>query len=100
MKHLEIQIKTTSRAQVVDITSKVQQMVNKNGLQNGIVIVFVPHTTAGVTVNENADQDVKTDFISKMNAMVPADPSFKHLEGNADSHIKTILTNSSQTFLV
>lgn len=100
MKHLEIQIKTTSRSQIVDITPKIEQMILKSGLMNGIVIVYVPHTTAGVTVNENADPDVKTDFISKMDNMVPVDPSFKHLEGNADSHIKTILTNTSQTFFV
>jgi len=100
MKHLEIKIKTTSRSQVVDITSKVQEAVNDSGLQNGIVIVYVPHTTAGVAINENADPDVKTDFLMKMGDIVPVDPSFKHLEGNADSHIKAIITNTSQTIFV
>jgi secondary thiamine-phosphate synthase enzyme len=64
------------------------------------VIVYVPHTTAGVAVNENADPDVKIDFIRKMSDMVPVDSSYKHLEGNSDSHIKAILTNTSQTFFV
>ncbi len=100
MKHLEIKIKTTSRAQVVDITSKVQQAINDSGLQNGIAVVYVPHTTAGVAINENADPDVKTDFLKKMGDIVPVDYSFKHLEGNADSHIKAILTNTSQTIFV
>ena len=100
MKHLEIKIKTTSRSQVVDITSKVQEAVNDSGLQNGIVIVYVPHTTAGVAINENADPDVKTDFLMKMGDIIPLDPSFKHLEGNADSHIKAIITNTSQTIFV
>ncbi len=100
MKHHELQVKTTSRSQVVDITAKVQQVIYDMGLQNGVVIVYVPHTTAGVAVNENADPDVKIDFIRKMNDMVPVDSSYKHLEGNSDSHIKTILTNTSQTFFV
>jgi secondary thiamine-phosphate synthase enzyme len=100
MKHHELQVKTTSRSQVVDITSKVQQIIYDIGLQNGIVIVYIPHTTAGVAVNENADPDVKIDFIRKMSDMVPVDSSYKHLEGNSDSHIKTILTNNSQTFFV
>jgi secondary thiamine-phosphate synthase enzyme len=100
MKHHELQVKTTSRSQVVDITSKVQQVIYDIGLQNGIVIVYVPHTTAGVAVNENADPDVKIDFILKMSDMVPVDSSYKHLEGNSDSHIKAILTNTSQTFFV
>ncbi|MFP4460832.1 MAG: secondary thiamine-phosphate synthase enzyme YjbQ [Thermotogota bacterium] len=100
MKHLEIIIKTTSRAQVVDITSEVQQLIRDNGIQNGLAVVFVPHTTAGIAVNENADPDVKYDFIQKMGDLVPVDPSFRHIEGNSDSHIKTILTNTSQTFFV
>ncbi|MEA1885160.1 MAG: secondary thiamine-phosphate synthase enzyme YjbQ [Thermotogota bacterium] len=100
MRHHELQVKTTSRSQVVDITLKVQQVIYDSGLQNGVVIVYVPHTTAGVAVNENADPDVKFDFIRKMGDMVPVDSSYKHLEGNSDSHIKTILTNTSQTFFV
>jgi len=100
MKHLEIKIKTTARNQVIDITPQVKQVIQDNDFQNGILIVYVPHTTAGVGVNENADPDVKTDFIRKMSDIVPEDPSFKHVEGNSDSHIKTILTNTSQTFFV
>jgi|SRR6056297_998865 len=100
MRHQEIQIKTTKRSQVIDVTPKLQQIIDESGLQNGIVIVYVPHTTAGLAVNENADPDVKKDFIGKMDELVPVDPAFNHLEGNADSHIKTILTNTSQTFFV
>ena len=100
MKHLEIKIKTTARNQVIDITPQVKQVIQDNDFQNGILIVYVPHTTAGVGVNENADPDVKTDFIRKMSDIVPEDSSFKHVEGNSDSHIKTILTNTSQTFFV
>jgi len=100
MKHLEIKIKTTSRTQIVDITSQIQGLIHEYSFSNGLVFVYVPHTTAGVAINENADPDVKRDFIEKMTMMIPAEPSYRHVEGNADAHIKTILTNTSQTLFV
>ncbi len=100
MKYMEIDVKTKNRAEVVDITSEVQELINRKGLKNGVVIVYVPHTTAGVAINENADRDVKSDFIRKMGEIVPSNDNYRHIEGNADSHIKTILTNTSQTLFI
>lgn len=100
MKHNEITIKTTSREEIVDITTKIQQLINDRGMQEGVVIVYVPHTTAGVAINENADRDVKRDFLRKMGEVIPKKDSYRHAEGNSDSHIKTILTNTSQTLFV
>jgi secondary thiamine-phosphate synthase enzyme len=65
-----------------------------------MAIVFIPHTTAGITVNENADPSVKSDFLRKMSLMIPENEQYTHFEGNSDSHIKTILTNPSQMFII
>lgn len=85
---------------MVDITGKVDAYVRENGLKDGVLTVYVPHTTAGITINENADPSVKSDFLNTINQLIPANAGYSHMEGNADSHIKTILTNPSQTFIV
>jgi secondary thiamine-phosphate synthase enzyme len=95
-----ISIRTEKREQVLDITSKVQDYVTKNRFKSGIVLVYSPHTTAGVTVNENADPSVKRDLISHLRKLVPHDASFEHAEGNSDAHIKGSLLNFSQGFIV
>ena len=86
-----IQLSTRQRCCWVDITEKVQRMVTQSGIVAGICTVTCLHTTAAMTINENADPDVATDFFSKLAAMVPRDPSFRHGEGNSDSHIKASL---------
>ena len=96
----KIAVKTTRREQVIDITSKVQEFLAKTGARSGLVLVHSPHTTAGITVNENADPDVKSDFLAHLGRMVPKDPSFDHSEGNSDAHIKGSLINFSQSFIV
>jgi secondary thiamine-phosphate synthase enzyme len=100
MKLTEIQIKTARRNEIVDVTARVEAVVSQSGIKSGVVIVYVPHTTAGVTINENADPSVKDDFINKMMRMVPESEHYTHFEGNSDAHIKTILTNPSQTLIV
>ena len=88
-------VKTLARAQMVDITSRVQEAVEAMGMKAGAVTVFVPHTTAGVTINENADPSVRRDLQYALERLVPADLPFSHREGNADAHVKASLVGSS-----
>lgn len=96
----KINVKTDRREQIVDITPQVRDFLSKNGHRSGLVLVHSPHTTAAITVNENADPDVKSDFLAHLRKMVPRDPGFDHSEGNSDAHIKGSLIGFSQTFIV
>ena len=89
--HDETAIRTQRRAQWVDVTAAVERMVRNSGIRDGICLVSSPHTTAGMTINENADPDVQSDFFSIINRLVPQDPSLHHGEGNSDSHCKASL---------
>lgn len=95
-----ISVKTHSRIDMVDITSQVQNEVSKGNLDDGLCVVYVPHTTAGITINEGADPAVCKDILNKLNDLVPANAGYRHMEGNADSHIKTSLMGSSVTVIV
>ena len=95
-----INVKTGSRIDMVDITSLVSGEVSKAGVTDGICVVYVPHTTAGVTINEGADPAVCTDIIRKLNELVPPNDGYRHMEGNSDSHIKTSIIGSSVTVIV
>ncbi len=97
---ISITLKTHSRIEMVDITSSVQREVSRSGAQDGICIVYVPHTTAGVTINEGADPDVCEDIESKLSELVPSVRSYRHTEGNADSHIKASLIGSSVSVII
>lgn len=90
-----ISLSTGKRCCWVDITGEVQRIVTESGIVSGVCTVFSLHTTAAVTVNENADPDVETDFFAKLASMVPRDPAFRHSEGNSDSHIKASLVGFS-----
>jgi len=86
---------------MIDVTDQVRQVVRKAELKNGCVICYVPHTTAGITIQENADPDVVRDVLYKLEQLVPHDDSgYRHGEGNSDAHIKASLTGLSQTVLV
>ena len=89
------EVRTHRRAQMVDITEQVAAEVNRSGIVDGVCHVYVPHTTAGVTVNEGADPDVAGDVESHLAELVPKEAAFEHAEGNSDSHIKTVLTGPS-----
>ena len=95
-----ISISTESRQDIIDITTHIQQYLSKNQCESGIIVIYCPHTTAGITVNENADPDVKHDITAFLNKLVPQNFPFAHIEGNSDSHIKGSLMNFSQTFMV
>jgi secondary thiamine-phosphate synthase enzyme len=95
-----ISVETDSRTDMVDITALVQKELAKAGVKDGLCVVYVPHTTAGITINEGADPDVCTDILSKLNELVPAHRGYHHTEGNADSHIKASLMGSSVSVIV
>jgi secondary thiamine-phosphate synthase enzyme len=96
----QIDVRTSARNQFVDITRKVQDVVTASGLSDGACIVHVPHTTAGITINENADPDVTRDIIDTLNRLVPQSASYRHVEGNSDAHVKASLMGFSVTVLV
>ena len=91
MSWVTFEVSTGRRAQLVDITERVSDAVKRSGVSDGICHVFVPHTTAGVTINEGADPDVAGDIVSLLTELVPKEAAFEHEEGNSDSHIKTVL---------
>jgi secondary thiamine-phosphate synthase enzyme len=95
-----ISVRTDSRIDMVDITASVQREVSKADVSDGVCVVYVPHTTAGVTINEGADPAVCQDIIGKLNELVPPNAGYRHMEGNADSHIKASMMGSSVTLLV
>jgi len=96
----ELQFTTNQRIDFVDITQAVQEIVSKSNIQGGIVSVYVPHTTCGILINEGADPDVVRDIQFQLKKLVPYQKGYNHLEGNADSHIKTCLVGSSETIII
>lgn len=97
----EFQIHTAQRSQMVDITAQVQSLVARSAVREGQVIVYVPHTTAGITINENADPDVVHDMLAQLDLMVPwRQPFYRHGEGNSAAHVKASMTGSSVTVLI
>lgn len=93
-------VQTRERTQLVDITADVEKAVSALGLENGVVTVFVPHTTAGITINENADPDVVADIKTALDRLVPWQAAYRHGEGNAAAHIKASLLGSSVRAIV
>jgi len=91
----EITIQTNTQTQILDITSQVQKVVGESGIAEGLCCVFIPHTTAGVTINENADPSVKQDIVMELNKVIPFDDNYSHLEGNSAAHIKASIIGSS-----
>ena len=95
-----ISVKTHKRTEFIDITSSVAAAVREDGLENGMVLVYCPHTTAGLTINENADPDVQRDMLGELNKIVPFDDGYAHMEGNSAAHIKATMTGLSVTIPV
>lgn len=90
-------VRSQKQADVIDITDRVQSLVAKSGIESGLCHVYVPHTTAGVFINENADPDVMHDFLSTLDRLVPWENRYRHAEGNAAAHIKATLMGTAQT---
>jgi len=95
-----ISVNTHSRTEILDITAEIQEVIQKSNLKEGLCCIFVPHTTAGITVNENADPSVKDDLLQELNKLVPFQDGYHHLEGNSAGHIKSSLVGSSVTVII
>jgi secondary thiamine-phosphate synthase enzyme len=93
---LEIDIRTRQKTEMVDITDRIRAQVQKAGIRQGLCMVYVPHTTAGITINESADPSVAADILMVLNEMVPWKAPYRHLEGNSPAHIKASLVGASQ----
>lgn len=96
----KIKIRTSKRIELVDITKEIQNTVSGSKVRDGVCFIFCPHTTAGLTINENADPSVEKDIMNVLNKLVPAGAGYSHAEGNADSHIKSSLLGSSLTIFI
>jgi len=90
-------VRSRQRDDVIDITERIAEVVTDSGVKTGLCHVYVPHTTAGIFINENADPDVMADVLATVDALVPWDNHYRHAEGNAAAHIKAVLIGSSQT---
>ena len=98
---MEIPVATRERSELVDVTSQVSKAVSQSGMTSGVVTLFVPHTTAGLTINENADPDVVADMLRGLSDLVPRTaPFYRHSEGNSDAHIKASLMGNSLQILL
>lgn len=96
-----ISIKTNRRNEMVDVTERVSEFVRASGIQKGLAVIYVPHTTAGITINENADPSVVHDILLTLNQLVPPDqPGYRHNEGNSDAHVKAGLIGCSVTVII
>ncbi len=91
----ELRVQSRSKTELIDITADVSAAANRLGVGDGVVLVFVPHTTGAVTINENADPTVKEDILKVLNQVIPWDAGYRHLEGNSAAHIKSSLVGAS-----
>ena len=93
-------VTTKNKTQMIDITRAVKRVVAESGVREGLCTVFIPHTTAGVTVNENADPDVPRDMLMEVDKIVPPEDDYRHMEGNSAAHIKSTLFGCSANIIV
>ena len=96
----QLTVKTHDRTEMIDVTNQVEEAIRGEGLQDGICMLYVPHTTAGVTINESADPSVRRDILMVLNQMVPWNADYKHMEGNSPAHVKSSLIGASQLVAV
>lgn len=97
MEHI---LKTIKQDDMINITNTIQDDLNSSNIKEGIAIIFIPHTTAGVTINENADSDVVYDMLFTFRKLVPEDRNYRHLEGNSHAHVKASMVGSSCTIII
>ena len=100
MKIIRLNVKTSRHTQMLDITRQVQEAVTESGVKEGICTVFIPHTTAAVTINENADPDVVRDFTTELGKIVPWEDGYHHMEGNAAAHLKASMIGFSEHIII
>ncbi len=98
---IRLDVKTAKECELVDITSRVQKAIDGEDFIDGVALIFCPHTTAGITINENADPDVPRDILMKSAKLIERDdPDFRHAEGNSDGHLKSSLFGASESVIV
>jgi len=95
-----LEVKTSSHTEMVNITYQIQSAIEKNGVKEGTAVVYTPHTTAAITINESADPDVVRDMLYETNKIVPLSDNYHHLEGNSAAHIKSSLFGASETLII
>jgi len=95
-----LNVKSKMRTQLIDITSEIQKAVRSSGISEGLCMLYVPHTTAGITINESADPNVASDIIMVLNSVIPWKSDYRHLEGNSPAHIKSTLVGSSEIIAI
>ncbi len=95
-----IDVRTSQRSEFIDITKKIENAVQKAHISDGACRIFVPHTTAGLTINENADPSVRKDILNTLNKLIPRDSNYSHSEGNSDAHIKSSILGNTKTLLI
>lgn len=93
-------VKSGQHTAMIEITREVKNLVKESGINNGLCVVFIPHTTAGITINENADPDVIRDFLMEINKLIPLSDGYHHSEGNSAAHIKSSMMGFSQTIII
>jgi secondary thiamine-phosphate synthase enzyme len=93
-------VKTHAKDELIDITSSVKNIITNSQVENGVCIIYVPHTTAGVTINENADPSVKSDILMALRNIVPDSLPYRHMEGNSPGHVKSTLVGCSASLLI
>ncbi|MDY0267743.1 secondary thiamine-phosphate synthase enzyme YjbQ [Trichloromonas sp.] len=97
---ITLELRSRQPVEMIDVTTQVRDAVRKSGIRSGLVLVFTPHTTAAVTINENADPDVVADLCMEINKIVPLDDHYRHAEGNSAAHLKSSLFGASETLIV
>lgn len=97
---LQIDVSSEQQNQLIEITRQVEKLVKETNIRNGVALLFVPHTTAAVTINENADPDVATDMLQGLNQLVPQFDNYRHAEGNSAAHIKSSLIGASEQIII
>lgn len=95
-----IEIKSKEKNEMIDIMDTIKEAVTKSGVRHGIIVVYVPHSTAGITVNKNYDPVVEEDIMNRMNELIPKDGHYQHIEGNSAAHIKASIFGSSVTLII
>ena len=95
-----LSVQTRQNTELIDITSDINQLIQKSGIDQGLCMIYVPHTTAAVTINESADPSVKSDILMILNQIVPWEANYRHLEGNSPAHIKSTLVGSSELIAI
>jgi len=96
----EVTVKSTKKVEFLEITSKINELIGSSGIKEGICYLFVPHTTAGITINEHTDPSVVHDIKEALSKLAPTDAAYTHLEGNADSHIKATIVGTSEVVFI